>query len=130
VFALDANALIHALKGRGRVRQAIEGTRPSDVAVPAVVAYELEVETLRSRDPELRRLELNRLLSVLTVLPLDLRAAERAASVRFGLEKTGANIGPLDTLIAGTVLAHGATLVTHNTEEFSRIPGLRLEDWY
>jgi predicted nucleic acid-binding protein len=65
VFALDANALIYALKGRGRVRQTIEGTRPSDLAVPAVVAYELEVGTLRSRDPELRRLELNRLLSVL-----------------------------------------------------------------
>lgn len=130
MFALDANALIHALKGRGQVRQAIEGTRPSDLAVPAVVAYELEVGTLRSRNPEQRRQELNRLLSVLTVLPLDLRAAERAASVRFDLEKMGANIGPLDTLIAGIALAHGATLITHNTEEFSRIPGLRLEDWY
>jgi tRNA(fMet)-specific endonuclease VapC len=130
VFALDANALIHALKGKGQVRQTIEGTRPSDLAVPAVVAYELEVGTLRSRNPEQRRQELNRLLSVLTVLPLDLRAAERAASVRFDLERIGANIGPLDTLIAGTALAHGATLVTHNTEEFSRIPGLLLEDWY
>jgi tRNA(fMet)-specific endonuclease VapC len=50
--------------------------------------------------------------------------------VRFDLERIGAKIGPLDTLIAGTALAHGATLVTHNTEEFSRISGLRLEDWY
>jgi tRNA(fMet)-specific endonuclease VapC len=130
VFALDANALIHAFKGKGQVRQNIEGTRPSDLAVPAVVAYELEVGTLRSRSPEQRRQELNRLLSMLTVLPLDLRAAERAASVRFDLERMGESIGPLDTPIAGTALAHGATLVTHNMEEFSRIPGLRLEDWF
>jgi tRNA(fMet)-specific endonuclease VapC len=130
VFALDANALIHALKGIGRVRQTIEGKRPSDLAVPAVVAYELEVGTLRSGNPAARRRELNRLLTVLAVLPFDRPAADRAARVRFDLEKTGATIGPLDTLIAGTVLAHGATLVTHNTAEFSRIPGLQLEDWH
>ncbi len=130
MFALDANALIHALKGKGRVRRTLEETRPSDLAVPAVVAYELEVGTLRSGNPEQRRQELRRLLFVLTILPLDLLAAEQAASVRFALEKTGATIGPLETLIAGIALAHGATLVTHNTEEFSRIPGLRLEDWY
>jgi tRNA(fMet)-specific endonuclease VapC len=130
VFALDANALIHALKGIGQVRQAIEGTSPTDLAVPAVVAYKLEVGTLRSRNPAARRRELNRLLTVLTVLPFDRQAADRAARVRFDLERKGAQIGPLDTLIAGTVLAHGATLVTHNTEEFSRIPGLQVEDWY
>ncbi len=116
MFALDANALIHALKGIGQVRQAIEGTSPTDLAVPAVVAA--------------RRRELHRLLTVLTVLPFDRQAADRAARVRFDLERKGAQIGPLDTLIAGTVLAHGATLVTHNTEEFSRIPGLQVEDWY
>jgi len=130
VFALDANALIHALKGIGQVRRAIEGTRPTDLAVPAVVAYELEVGTLRSRNPAARRRELNRLLTVLTVLPFDRQAADRGARVHFDLERKGSQIGPLDTLIAGTVLAHAATLVTHNTEEFSRIPGLQVEDWY
>jgi tRNA(fMet)-specific endonuclease VapC len=130
VFALDANALIHPLKGIGQVRQAIEGTSPTDLAVPAVVAYELEVGTLRSRNPAARRRELNRLLTVLTVLPFDRQAADRAARVRVDLERKGAQIGPLDTLIAGTVLAHGATLITHNTAEFARIPGLQVEDWY
>ena len=104
--------------------------QPSDLAVPAVVAYELEAGTLRSRNPVLRRRELERLLSFLPILPFDLRAANRAARVRFELEKTGEKIGPLDTLIAGTVLAYGATLVTHNTREFSRVPGLQLEDWF
>jgi len=39
-------------------------------------------------------------------------------------------IGPMDTLIAGIALRHGATLVTHNTAEFRRVRGLNLEDWY
>ena len=85
MFALDANALIHALKGKGQVRRAIEATRPADLSVPAVVAYELEVGTLRSGNPAARRRELNRLLTVLTVLPFDLEAADRAAHER-GLE--------------------------------------------
>ena len=53
-----------------------------------------------------------------------------AARVRAALEESGEAIGPLDTLIAGTALAARATLVTHNTREFRRVPGLRIEDWY
>jgi tRNA(fMet)-specific endonuclease VapC len=72
----------------------------------------------------------NRLLEVLPVLPFDWNAARYAARIRFELEKSGESIGPLDTLIAGTVLANGATLVTHNIKKFSRVPGLRVEDWF
>jgi tRNA(fMet)-specific endonuclease VapC len=130
VYALDTNALIHALKGMGRVGKRIAQMHPSDLAVPAIVVYELEAGTLRSRNPKDRRRELDRLISILTVLPFDRRAADHAARLRFELEKKGRQIGPLDTLIAGTVLASGATLVTHNAQEFSRVPGLRVEDWF
>jgi tRNA(fMet)-specific endonuclease VapC len=46
------------------------------------------------------------------------------------LEDAGFPIGPLDTLIAGTAVAWGATLVTRNTREFGRIRGLNTVDWY
>jgi tRNA(fMet)-specific endonuclease VapC len=130
VFALDTNAFIYLLKGMGNVRQRVERTHPSDLAVPAIVAYELEIGTLKSRNPEARRHELHRFLSVIAVLPFDKRAAESSARLRFDLEEAGQKIGPLDTLIAGTVLANGATLVTRNVAEFSRVPGLRVEDWF
>jgi len=45
------------------------------------------------------------------------------------LEKLGKPIGPYDLLIAATALANGLVLVTHNTREFMRIPGIQLEDW-
>jgi tRNA(fMet)-specific endonuclease VapC len=50
--------------------------------------------------------------------------------IRRDLEEAGTPIGTLDTLIAATAVANRATLVTHNTREFSRIPDLALDDWF
>ena len=50
--------------------------------------------------------------------------------IRAELENIGTPIGPYDTLIAGIALSSNATLVTHNTKEFSRVEGLSLEDWF
>jgi tRNA(fMet)-specific endonuclease VapC len=60
---------------------------------------------------------------------LDDPAAERAGEVRAHLAADGQLIGPNDLFIAGIALARGMTLVTHNTKEFSRVPGLAIEDW-
>ena len=49
--------------------------------------------------------------------------------IRHALMAAGKPIGPYDTMIAAIVLAHDLTLVTHNTNEFSRVAGLKLEDW-
>lgn len=98
MFALDANTVIYALKGLGQVESIIQGIQPTNLAIPSVVAYELEAGTLRSRNPDVRRRELNRLLNFLPILSFDERAADRAARVRFELEKAGVKVGPLDTL--------------------------------
>ncbi|MEE4356359.1 MAG: PIN domain-containing protein [Desulfococcaceae bacterium] len=55
------------------------------------------------------------------------KEARQSARIRSDLEKEGTPIGPFDTLIAGTALAHSAVLVTHNTKEFKRIRGLQIE---
>ena len=60
-------------------------------------------------------------------LPFDDRCAEEAAFVRFDLGRSGP-IGPNDLLIAATARAHDLSLVTHNTRELGRGPGLRVED--
>jgi tRNA(fMet)-specific endonuclease VapC len=62
-------------------------------------------------------------------LPFDDLAADRYAPIRHALEKTGNVIGPHDLLIAAICMARGCTLVTSNTREFARIPGLLIEDW-
>jgi tRNA(fMet)-specific endonuclease VapC len=62
-------------------------------------------------------------------LPFDDRAAEEYGDIREHLAAMGTPIGPNDLIIASIARANGMTLVTHNTAEFSRVPGLQIEDW-
>jgi tRNA(fMet)-specific endonuclease VapC len=125
---LDTNTVIHCLKGREPASSRFLAATPSEVAIPSVVAYELEYGTLKVAGPRRRRI-LSGMLGSLEEVPFDREAAREAARIRLELERRGIGIGPLDLLIAGTALSRGATLATNNTREFSRIKGLRLEDW-
>jgi tRNA(fMet)-specific endonuclease VapC len=130
VFALDTNTLIYFFKGLGGVKDRLFEVSPSEIAIPSVVLYELEIGILESNQPSRRRAQLETLIAVVTILPLDAAAARHAAELSSVLRKGGTPIGPLDTLIAGIALAHGATLVTHNLREFRRVRGLNIIDWY
>ena len=130
MFALDTNSLIYFFKGMGRVAERLLATAPSEVALPTVARYELEVGIAKSRMPNKRRAQLDEMLGVIRLLPFDRQAAEASARIRAELEALGKPIGPIDTLIAGTALATGATLVSHNVKEFRRVPGLRVIDWF
>ncbi len=130
MFALDTNTVIYFFKAAGRVHERLLATPPSDVVVPSVVVYELEAGIAQSKQPGKRRSQLDELLGVVKVLPFDRSAASAAAQIEATLRAAGTPIGPMDTLIAGTALAHRATLVTRNTNEFRRVRGLAVEDWY
>jgi tRNA(fMet)-specific endonuclease VapC len=129
-YALDTNTLIYFFKGQGEVARHLLAQAPADVMIPAVVVYEIETGIAKSTAPDKRSRQLAELLATVTVLPFDLAAARSAAGIRGRLERQGTPIGPMGTLIAGTALAHHATLVTHNTTEFQRIPELQLADWF
>jgi len=64
-----------------------------------------------------------------TILPWDRSAVDATTNVKVALRLAGTPIGPNDTAIAGHAIAAGAVLVTNNTREFERVPGLILEDW-
>lgn len=63
------------------------------------------------------------------VLPWDSDAVEASAKLMRLLLESGTPIGPNDTGIAGHALATGSIIVTNNTREFRRVPGLLVEDW-
>lgn len=130
MFALDTNTLIYFFRGEGRVAERLLATPPTEIAVPAVVVYELETGIAKSTDPARRRAQFDQVLEVVTVLPFGLDEAKAAGSLRAKLEAAGTPIGPMDTLIASTALAHRCVLVTRNLREFQRVPGLTIEDWY
>ena len=63
------------------------------------------------------------------VLEFDREDARQAGEIRASLARAGLPIGSYDVLIAGQAKARGLTLITHNTKEFSRVEGLKIEDW-
>ena len=130
MYVLDTNSFSYFFKGMGNVAERFLKTPPREVALSAVVLYELEVGLAKSPDAKRRRAQVEDLAGLLEILPFGPLEARTTAQVRADLERRGQPIGPLDTLIAGTALAHGATLVTHNLREFGRVAGLSLEDWY
>lgn len=125
---LDTNTLVHYLQGRASVVSRLQGASRRELAIPSVVACEIEYGTLKIGSAR-RRAVVSGLLASLSQIPFDHAAARESARIRIDLEARGLSIGPMDLLIAGTALSRGATLVTNNTKEFSRVKGLRLEDW-
>ena len=130
MHVLDTNTLIYFFRGQGRVAERLLATRPSQIAIPAPVIYELEVGIRKSTSSAKRQEQLERLVERIRLLPLTLPEARMAGQIRAELEAKGTPIGPLDSLIAGIAVHHGGTLVTHNLEEFRRVEQLSVEDWF
>ena len=129
-YVLDTNTLIYFFKGLGNVSNQLLGTPPNEIGIPTIVLFELEVGIGKSSNPRNRKAKLQDFIAQTTVIPFGYEEARCAADIRMKLEKQGVPIGPYDILIAASAMANNWTLVTHNTNEFKRIKGLRIEDWY
>lgn len=130
MYVLDTDTLACFLKGQGRVGERLLAIAPSQVAVPAVACAEIEWGISRAAEPALRRAQWHEFLAAVKVLSFGNEEAQCAAAVQSALQKAGAPLAPLDTLVAAIALAHDAVLVTRHTRGFSRVRGLRVEDWY
>ncbi len=129
-YVLDTNTLIYFFKNKGSVANTLLSKAPVEIGIPSVVLYELELGIAKSVSPKKRKQQLNDLVSIISVMPFGTEEAKTAAIVRARLEQQGTPIGPYDVLIAATALTHKKILVTNNQKEFSRVKGLRLENWY
>lgn len=126
---LDTNICIYILNRRpAGVLEKFAALPLGAVGVSSITAAELFYGIGKGRSSQ-NQAVLENFLRLLVVLPFDLRAAQTYGEVRRRLEAKGTPIGPLDTLIASHALSLGAVLVTNNQREFSRVEGLRLENW-
>jgi len=130
VYVLDTTTVLDYFRGKGSVAANLLALPPSEIALPAIVAYEVWVGVLGSQNAKRRQAQYEQFLATVEVLPFDSAVSRRAAELRQTLERGGEGIGPMDTLIAATALAHNATLVTRNVREFGRVPGLQIVDWH
>jgi tRNA(fMet)-specific endonuclease VapC len=127
---LDTNSCIRYLNDPASgVASRLTALSPGDVALCSIVKAELWFGAHRSQKKDRNLRVLKEFFAAFDSLPFDDRAAEIAAEIRAGLVAKGTPIGPHDVLIAAIAMAWDLRLVTHNTNEFGRIPGLDIEDW-
>lgn len=130
MYVLDSNVCIRILnQSHPKIADQFRAITPKDIVLCSVVKAELLYGARRSQRVEKNLRVLQVFFDTLSSLPFDDRCAEEAALIRADLAAQGKPIGPHDILIAATARAHDAVLVTHNTNEFARVTGLRLEDW-
>lgn len=130
MYVLDTNTLIYYFKGQGQFVRNLASISAEDISIPTIVVFELQVGIKKSTSPAKRTQQLQQLLSRANLVSFDYDAALAAATIRTQLDKQGTPIGSMDILIAGIAIAFQATLVTHNVNEFSRVAGLAIADWY
>ena len=130
MFLLDTNVCIHLLNERHpAIERHFRACSPTDIRLCSIVKAELLYGARHSQRVETNLQRLQLFFAPLESLPFDDRSAEEYGLIRSSLAQRGNPIGPNDLMIAAIARAHDQILVTHNTQEFGRIPGLRLADW-
>ena len=129
-YLLDTNVCIEIVRGRHpALQKRMAALSYGEATICSIVWAKLELGARLSPKGYARARAQIQVFSLLPQWPFDRICAERYAELRADLQRQGQLIGGNDMQIAAIALAHGLILVTHNTREFTRVPGLQLEDW-
>ena len=129
-YLLDSNIWIYAMNGRHpAVREKLESLPLGSVYLSDIVAGELAFGWENSEKPTITKRKVEQFLAHFPSLSTDAATFRLYAQLRQSLQSRGTPIGMNDFWIAAQALAHNMILVTHNTREFARVDGLKLENW-
>jgi len=126
----DTNVWIRFLNpGENQVKDRFLSTNPATILLCSVVKAELFFGAMKSTRMTENLALLDELFADFTSVPFDDAAARKYGEIRSDLARMGTRIGPNDLLIAAIALVNESVLITHNTREFKRVAGLKVEDW-
>ena len=128
IFMLDTDTVSFALRGVGAVGARLAKHKRSELCLSAITVAELRFGADKRHSRKVHE-AIDAFLSGVDVLAFDNSAAEKFGAIAAALANAGEPIGQMDTLIAGHALAVRATLVTNNQRHFSKVKGLKLENW-
>ncbi len=129
-YLLDTDTCVHVLRSKViEVLDRFSRLEVGDVGISVITLCELEYGVFMGDEPEKSRAKLQKFVAPLEVLTYDPKVAPVYGRIRSELRRKGTPIGLLDLLIAAQAVHHDLILVTNNTAEFSRVPGIRLENW-
>ncbi len=129
---LDTNAWIAYIRGKNtQLIARVNSHPPANLGLSTIALGELMYGAYHGDPAYLAKslFAVGQLRRTFRLVPFGEDCADHFGQIHAYLSGIGQKIGSNDTLIAATARAHGLTLVTHNTNEFSRVPGLKLEDW-
>lgn len=128
-YMLDTNVCVAVLRNpSSTVLQRLD-EQEREICISTITLHELMHGADRSQRPREQRTKVANLLSGLAILEFDGNAAGHSGNIHATLAKAGSVIGAYDMLIAGHARSRGLTVVTNNLREFTRVDGLRCEDW-
>ncbi len=128
-FMLDTNICIFTIKNRPEAVRMAFMAHHGQLCISTVTLMELVYGAEKSSSPQRNLAVVEGFAARLEVLNYDQDAAIHTGQLRAELALLGKPIGPYDQMIAGHARSQGLILVTNNTREFERVPGLRIEDW-
>lgn len=128
-YLLDTNACIAVMRNHAKVVQRLSAVSPGDCAISTITSYELYTGVEKCSQPDRDRVKVDLFLKTVHQLEFAAGAAQEAARIRAALESQGQTIGPYDLLLAGHARSLALILVSANTREFNRVPGLIVENW-
>ncbi|EIC27855.1 type II toxin-antitoxin system VapC family toxin [Methylomicrobium album] len=128
-YLLDTNAVIALMKQHPKILEFVRRVGHSELRLCAPVEAELWYGVYKSARIEENRARLLALLTRMISLPFSDEATRHFGEIRAELVRQGTPIGPYDLQIAAIGRAYNLTVVTHNSREFTRVPGLLVEDW-
>jgi tRNA(fMet)-specific endonuclease VapC len=128
-YLLDTNIVSDLVRNpAGRIAERIRRVGEGRICTSIIVVAELRFGAVKKASPKLTK-QLEIVLNALDVLPFESPADKSYGAIRALLERAGKPIGGNDLLIAAQAAALGCTIVTDNEAEFSRVAGIRVENW-
>jgi tRNA(fMet)-specific endonuclease VapC len=129
-YLLDADTISFYTRENHNVIQALQKHQAKNCCVSSVTRMEIEfgLQLVSDRRNKLD-FKLEPFFKETTPIEYSLEDARFTAIAKAQLQRLGTPIGFYDIMLAGTALARDLILITHNTREFSRVTGLRFNDW-
>ena len=129
VYLLDTDIIIYSLKGNEIVRRNLRLHLNDPIKISAVTLMELYYGAYKSKRVANNLAKIKTIENTLEIISISRELVEIFGILKSNLEKAGKPLDDFDLILASTAMTHNLTIVTHNEKHFSRIDGLKIENW-